>query len=152
MNIAFRVDASCIIGSGHVMRCLVLAEKLRSNGHHVSFVCRAYPGNLIDLIKNNGFTVYELIFSECESYINQKLSDDYSQWLWLTQEHDAVDTLTQLEGIQIDWIIVDHYSLDVVWEKRLTSRVENIMIIDDLANRQHDCKLLLDQNFYLESI
>ncbi len=49
---------------------------------------------------------------------------------------------------QIDWLIVDHYGLDNRWETGLRNYTKRIMVIDDLANRQHDCDLLLDQNLY----
>ena len=52
MNIAFRVDASAEIGTGHFARCFTLAKKLRKAGHSVLFICRHIPTNLIDLIKN----------------------------------------------------------------------------------------------------
>jgi len=45
-------------------------------------------------------------------------------------------------------LVVDSYALDYRWEKFLRSSVNKIMVIDDLANRSHDCDLLLDQNFY----
>ncbi len=60
MNIVFRTDASLQIGTGHVMRCLTLADELRQRGAVVSFVCREHPGNLIGLIEGKGYTVLRL--------------------------------------------------------------------------------------------
>lgn len=45
--------------------------------------------------------------------------------------------------------MVDHYSLDEKWEKQIRPFTKEVMVIDDLANRPHDCDLLLDQNYYL---
>jgi UDP-2,4-diacetamido-2,4,6-trideoxy-beta-L-altropyranose hydrolase len=45
-----------------------------------------------------------------------------------------------------DWLIVDHYGLDARWESSQRGNAKKILVIDDLANRQHDCDLLLDQN------
>jgi UDP-2,4-diacetamido-2,4,6-trideoxy-beta-L-altropyranose hydrolase len=45
-------------------------------------------------------------------------------------------------------LVVDSYALDSKWEKYLRPHINKIMIIDDLANRVHDCDLLLDQNYY----
>lgn len=45
-----------------------------------------------------------------------------------------------------DLYIIDHYGIDEVWEQKLRAYTKNIMVIDDLANRKHDCDLLLDQN------
>lgn len=51
--------------------------------------------------------------------------------------------------INIDWLVVDHYSLGKIWEKKARAHAKKIMVIDDLANREHDCDLLLDQNLYI---
>ena len=66
-------------------------------------------------------------------------------------ELDAEATIAALPGSfssGICWLIVDHYGLDAKWETRMRPVVRKIMVIDDLANRPHDCDLLLDQNFY----
>lgn len=47
-------------------------------------------------------------------------------------------------------LVVDSYALDFKWETFLRPYVDKIMVIDDLANRIHDCDLLLDQNYYRE--
>ena len=148
MKIAFRVDASCLIGAGHVMRCLVLANALREQGHQILFVCRNYPGNLNKVISKNEYAVRELSFKGARIYQEQNYSDDYDQWLWVTQQQDANETSLLLKSEQLDWLIVDHYSLDYVWEKQLRVTSKKIMVIDDLANRKHDCDILLDQNYY----
>ena len=45
-----------------------------------------------------------------------------------------------------DWLVVDHYMLDAVWERELRAITDKLMVIDDLANRSYDCDLWLDQN------
>lgn len=46
-------------------------------------------------------------------------------------------------------LIVDHYSIDIEWEQQLRPFIKKVMVIDDVADRKHDCDLLLDQNYYL---
>ena len=60
VKIAFRADASIQIGTGHVMRCLTLADALRERGAQCSFICRQHLGNLVDLIKQRGHQVHAL--------------------------------------------------------------------------------------------
>lgn len=46
----------------------------------------------------------------------------------------------------MDWLVVDHYALAEPWELALRTTAARIMVIDDLANRRHECDVLLDQN------
>ena len=82
MKVIFRVDASLQMGTGHVMRCLTLAQTLKENGANVEFICRKYEGNLIDKIHLSGFNVYELEVLE-EFEVDNKLA--HSHWLGATQ-------------------------------------------------------------------
>ena len=57
----FRADASSLIGSGHVMRCLTLAQRLhKEENAKVVFIMRRLSGNLIDLVRKQGFDVLVL--------------------------------------------------------------------------------------------
>lgn len=62
---------------------------------------------------------------------------------WL---QDSRETLSRLPDIHIDWLVVDHYLLDERWERAVAGCARAVLVIDDLANRQHACDLLLDQN------
>ncbi|HIC44401.1 MAG TPA: UDP-2,4-diacetamido-2,4,6-trideoxy-beta-L-altropyranose hydrolase [Sulfurimonas sp.] len=148
--ILIRTDASLKIGSGHVMRCLSLAEALRDSGAEVRFVCRAHPGNLNDVIGKKEFKVHELSAPDLDEGREHytEVAEDYTRWFNVTQEQDATETLDVLNGERPDWLIIDHYGLDCDWENRLRPHVRKLMVIDDLANRQHDCDLLLDQNYF----
>jgi len=145
MKIIFRVDASQQVGSGHVMRCLTLAEALCDLGEAVEFITRAHLGNLDEYINSKGFKVHSLPVPS-DSDIQQSLSG-YEQWLGDKQEADAKESIQAFVGTQVDWLIIDHYALDQTWEEKLRPHVRKIMVIDDLANRCHDCDLLLDQNY-----
>jgi len=148
MRIVFRVDASTQIGSGHLMRCLTLAEGLREQGAEVLFVCRELPGNLNSLIAEKGFELFRLPVTNNHG---SKLDwNKHAAWLGVHWRQDAEATLACLKekAVKFDWLVVDHYALDKNWEVVFRSLVDKIMVIDDLADRQHDCDLLLDQNFY----
>ena len=146
MNILIRTDSSNLIGSGHLMRCLTLAQRYRKDGHKVIFICRDLTGNLSCLVQQNGF---KLILLSTE-IVTAELTG-YAKWLTVSQEHDAANTIAVVKQVdKVDRLVVDSYAIDCIWEKLLRSYVGEIMVIDDLANRQHDCDILLDQNFYLD--
>ena len=145
MKIVIRVDSSVLIGSGHLMRCLTLAQRYSREGHEVIFVCRDLAGNIAGLVQQNRF-VLEML-PKAEDSMNLS---GYAKWLTVTQAQDAADTIAVLRHLgKADRLIVDSYALDITWERLLRPYVGEIMVIDDLANRQHDCDILLDQNFYL---
>lgn len=141
MRVAFRVDASLRIGSGHVMRCLVLADRLRAAGASCHFVMREHEGHLGSTVKQRGHELNLLARNE-----EAPTTTGYATWLGAAWETDAAEALALLSGGGFDWLVVDHYGLDQTWESRLKGAVKHLLVIDDLANRPHQGELLLDQN------
>ncbi|MES2714235.1 MAG: UDP-2,4-diacetamido-2,4,6-trideoxy-beta-L-altropyranose hydrolase [Pseudomonadota bacterium] len=125
-RIALRADASPVLGSGHVMRCLSLAEALRARGAQVHFICRAGPGHLGGRIQAQGFGL---------SLLGADLSP----------AQDADQTRAALAA-GCDLLLVDHYGLGAAWEQALRPLCRHLAAIDDLADRRHAVDLLLDQN------
>lgn len=150
MNIAFRTDASLQIGSGHVMRCLTLADALQAAGGQCHFICREHPGHLIAQIRQRGFSVTVLPMMPTEALSANKQGSEaqsnYAAWLGADWATDAAQTKADIGELAADWLIIDHYALDTRWEQTLRPECRKLMVIDDLANRLHDCDLLLDQN------
>ena len=144
MRVVVRVDASIEIGSGHVMRCLTLAEMLKENGANVQFICRKHKGNLISNIISKGFNVLVL-----KASVSSKFDDKlpHSHWLGVTQKQDSKECLSFLKESQVDWLILDHYGIDEEWQEYLGGNYQQLMVIDDLADRKHQCNILLDQTF-----
>lgn len=140
----FRVDSSNFIGSGHLMRCLTLAEELKEKNYKIYFICRELPGNMIDLIENKGYRVKKL--SRIRDIDYQPVDGDYATWLGVSWEEDARETIEVIKGENPNWLIIDHYALDIRWEREIRPYVQKIMVIDDLANRYHDCDVILDHN------
>lgn len=150
MHIAFRADASLEIGTGHVMRCLTLADALREHGARCYFVCRPHQGHLLGLIAQRGHQAVAL--PELQEGAQPNLNGTaHAYWLgtdWTTDAQDTQQALSaHTNGQPIDWLVVDHYALDARWEETLRSQAKRIMVIDDLADRSHACDLLLDQTF-----
>lgn len=145
MRVAIRVDASNQIGSGHVMRCLSLAARLKKEHNaQVCFIMRQLAGNLVSLVQDKGYSVLPLLAEPTE----QELTG-YEKWLTVPEEQDAKETVAKLCEIgEIDLLVVDSYAIDETWENAVRPYVKKIMVIDDLANRRHNCDMLLDQNLY----
>ncbi len=137
MRIFIRADASERIGTGHVMRCLTLADQIIKHNSKIEFVFlyRTMPEHLHKVIINKNFvslkiqSFYEVGSLEDAGYVVDKIA-------------------THFKICESDWLIIDHYQIDSIWESAMGKLIRNILVIDDLANRMHQCTVLLDSNLY----
>jgi UDP-2,4-diacetamido-2,4,6-trideoxy-beta-L-altropyranose hydrolase len=149
VEIAIRADASVDIGTGHVMRCLALAEEFRRRGAKVLFICRESAGDLCDFLAEEYGLEVERISNltsprpDTANLAGSKTSG--SSW-----REDAIQTVAAIQRrtMHPDLLVIDHYGIDRGWENSLRPLVKRILVIDDLANRPHDCDVLLDQNLH----
>lgn len=130
-----RCDASVQMGSGHVMRCLTLADTLTQHSGICHFICRTLPGHLMDMIRTCGHHVHPL-----------PKPDNPIGWLGVPLETEIAQVQPLLADIAPCRIIVDHYGIDAQWEAQVPPSDCPVMVIDDMADRPHVCDILLDQN------
>ncbi len=123
-HIIFRADASRAIGGGHVMRCLTLADALLASGCRISFVTRPETLAVVPRIEASPYGVMALAGTESEI------------------RAAALD-----RRLNADWLVIDHYGLEAADETDWRAAAPRIMVLDDLANRPHDCDLLVDSSF-----
>ena len=148
MKILFRVDASIQMGAGHVMRCLALADRLRGLGHNCIFLSRSHPGHLNNLISSKGYRVVSAELDKAYNYPASQVNwNAHAHWLGVTLELDAQQTSLVTERERPNWLVIDHYAIDLFWEKIVSQFVGKIMVIDDLVDRKHYCDLIIDQTF-----
>lgn len=55
----------------------------------------------------------------------------HASWLGATQKTDASLCIPIMEALKPDWLIVDHYALDIRWEQVLRPYCKRVMVIDD---------------------
>ena len=127
-NLFIRVDSSSEIGIGHMMRCLTLAQELKNNFDKIIFLTQKDSGNFIGTIMKNEFEVIFIPTTNNDPNIIKNLITAYSE--------------------NKNFLLIDHYDIDTDFELSLKNIFERIFVIDDLANRKHDCDLLIDQNYY----
>lgn len=123
-KILFRTDASSTIGTGHVMRDLVLAKQFPND--EVMFATRALKNNLNKKIKASGYELKRLKSNELEEFV------------------------LMVKSLKIDMVIIDHYGIDYTFEKELKKRTGvKIMVLDDTYEKHH-CDILLNHNIYAD--
>lgn len=142
-HVAFRCDANQIIGSGHFMRCLKLAGYLKRVGCEVAFIMSSASDFVKTKLKDMEIDLLDLAAGSEDVDI-----ENYSSWLPLGVSEDSRKTLNFLEENSVDTLVVDHYGIDIEWQKIFKDKYR-IVMIDDLANRTHACDLLVDTNEYL---
>ena len=120
-----RADASKHIGGGHVMRCLALGFELVKKGWMCALASRRDTFETVPVLLNSGIEFYSFQGPENEEGLELR-----RQWP---------------AGCEL--LIVDHYQRDEAFESACRGWAERIMVVDDLANRYHDCDILLDQTF-----
>jgi len=125
-NILFRADSSSTIGTGHIMRDLVLAEQFKDA--NIIFAMQDLSGN-----------------------INHKIEEkDYTIEILNSNDIEELDSL--IKELNIDMIVIDHYSIDYSFEKQLRTQNQKLKIfsLDDTYEKHH-CDILLNHNIYADS-
>ncbi len=115
-----RADASSTMGIGHAMRCLALGEVLSMAGWQVALSGRKE-------------TIAALPTPPAVPF--------------LPLEDCGAGTLEAAIGGAIDLLVVDHYGLGAEFEQDCRNFARRILVVDDLADRAHDCDILVDQTF-----
>jgi len=123
--ILFRADASRAIGGGHVVRCLALAEPLMARGARCAFATSAESRGTVPGLDRFGGPLVELPDGAGAS--------------------SEAEAMARRFPAGVDWLIVDHYARDAAFERSCRPWAKHMLVIDDLADRQHDCDILLDQ-------
>jgi len=154
LKLTVRADASRQTGSGHIMRCLALAERvIGKRGGDVHFICQPLPGHLKQVVEQRGFTCSLLPPRQADTNGSRDTTvmadqvidraNDQAIDQAIDQAWDAEQTARLTAAA--DWLLVDHYQINRSWQQHMRGHCRQLMVIDDLANRAHDCDLLLDQ-------
>ncbi|MBW1941344.1 MAG: UDP-2,4-diacetamido-2,4,6-trideoxy-beta-L-altropyranose hydrolase [Deltaproteobacteria bacterium] len=123
-RLIIRADASNAIGSGHVRRCLALVTAFAGAGWECALAIR--PGTRE--------TVPDLGDSPCELFD-----------LKCTPAEEA-KALFERWPNGCDLLVVDHYERGKHFEASCRPWARNIMVMEDVPQRQHACDFLLDSS------
>jgi len=117
--VAFRLEADSKVGTGHLMRCLTIAQDLRKLNYSCHFFCRKLTRSLNNLLSSKGNKVH------------------------VVDNENKIHIL--IETLRPELLIIDHYELDATYESKVRDFCKRVLVIDDLADRSHVCDFLLDQ-------
>ena len=129
--ILFRVDSNSLTASGHMMRCLALAEYLVQKGYKTSFLMREPSVSSIQRVIDAGHDLIHLKSTGLKKKIHGS-SSLYSNYLTVSEEVDAIETGIIANNLDAVCVIVDHYALGAVWHNIVRKNCDHVVVIDDL--------------------
>jgi UDP-2,4-diacetamido-2,4,6-trideoxy-beta-L-altropyranose hydrolase len=128
MNLLFRTEASVAIGSGHVMRCLALAQAWRAAGGRAIFAMAEVTPAVEGRLRKEGFEVVRV-----------------AVWVGSTADAEGTANLALLHAAS--WVVVDGYEFGADYQKGLKSRGLKVLFIDDNGHASnYSADLVLNQN------
>jgi len=129
-TLLIRGDANTRIGTGHVMRCLALAQVWQDNGGTVTFLMAPGSPSLEQRIRTESMNVLTIT--------EQPGSDE-----------DAAITAEIAKKNESSWVVVDGYQFGANYQKILKEHNCRILFIDDYGHAEHYyADLVLNQNIY----
>jgi UDP-2,4-diacetamido-2,4,6-trideoxy-beta-L-altropyranose hydrolase len=155
LSVAFRVDSSAFIGSGHLIRCLSIASSLLERGARIHIISSDNHDNLLSSLGADYQNI--LIPSSLRRADTRKEFEDfsYSDWIDCSQIEDASKVISAYKNNNIsapDWIVVDHYALSSEWsdyiKKNNDFKSVKLCFLDDLCNRKHNADIIVDANYH----
>ncbi len=149
-RIALRVDASAAMGTGHLKRCLSLAEALSEAGAEVRFIVRRLDAVAERVLAASQQPV-DWLASPASSPAplpSPAGGPPHAGWAGVRGDQDARDTALALRDWQPQWVVIDHYAFDAGWHQAVRAALGcRLAVIDDLADRPLDADALIDHNW-----
>ena len=125
--IYFRTDANDIIATGHVMRCLTIADSFVKRGIKVTFIISDNESK--KLISEAGYRIVVLNVD----------------WKYIDASMEI--SILKSFGISSGVLFIDTYSATGEYTS-IMKKLFNVVIIDDLFEQQYDADVLIDYNLY----
>jgi UDP-2,4-diacetamido-2,4,6-trideoxy-beta-L-altropyranose hydrolase len=127
--ILIRSDSSEQIGTGHVMRCLALAQAAAETGRRATFAMASGSTALKTRIHGEGFEVVSIAGRP-------------------GSEEDATGTIEAARRVGAAWVIVDGYHFGETYQRLLVKAGLRLLALDDFGHASHYwAHLVLNQNF-----
>ena len=127
-TLVVRADSSIAMGTGHVMRCLALAQAWQDAGGHVVFVT-----------------------NDLSSAGEQRLLAEQVEVVKFNGPPGGAQDASQLEKLSCahhaDWVVVDGYQFDAEYQRKVKDAGLKLLFIDDNGHATHYlADLVLNQN------
>lgn len=146
MKIAIRADASAVIGTGHMKRCITLGRELEAMGATVIYVTRKIDQASTSVLADEANIGWLPAFAD--EFLSHQSLVPHVNWSPVSWDEDSSQTVAELTDFNPTWVIVDHYAFDALWHVKVRESLScKIMVIDDLADRDLVSDLLLDANY-----
>ena len=121
MNILIRANSSSSIGTGHIMRDLVLTKQYKNE--NIIFATQDVVGNINHKIIEAGYKIE------------------------LLKSNDFEELNDLIKRLNIDMLVIDHYEINYDFEKRLKEENKNLKIfVFDDTYEKHFCDILINHN------
>lgn len=130
MKIIIRTDADYLIGHGHVMRCLALAQAWQDKGGQAIFAMRTCTSNIEERLKAENMEIFHSL-AEAGS------------------AEDAAEIINLSNQIGSSKIIVDGYQFGADYQRIIKAEGLSLLFIDDYGHAGDYCAdLVLNQNIF----
>ncbi|MCP4668342.1 MAG: UDP-2,4-diacetamido-2,4,6-trideoxy-beta-L-altropyranose hydrolase [Deltaproteobacteria bacterium] len=139
MSLVIRADATTQIGTGHVMRCMALAQAWQDRGSQVTFLSHCESDSLYRRITDEGF-----------SFISIQRSHPDPSDLYMTLE--SLSAMSSELSSDI-WLVLDGYHFTPQYQKAIRNGGKRLLVIDDYNHLPHyHADILINQNIGASSI
>jgi len=129
-DLIFRVDAGNKIGTGHLMRCLALAQAWQDTGGRAVFITTCRNESLLERLDAEGFAVHRL--------------PENNEW---------GEAARIIAGYDADWLVLDGYHFDEAYQRSIKDAGYKLLAIDDMAHLKHYyADIILNQNLHAEQL
>ncbi len=133
-SLLIRADANARIGTGHLMRCLALAQGWKARGGQTVFITACESDDLRQRLSDEGFQVIAA----------EKPYPDSADW----------EITSQVLAAHPDaWVVLDGYHFDSAYQRQVKGDGQRLLVIDDMAHLDHYyADVILNQNINAEQL